>query len=244
MTDLDGTLSEMVERPEDATLSSDVREALASLHRRLPLVAVISGRAARDVLRIVGLHQLTYVGNHGMERIEGGEHQVAEGFRPYLPEVRAAVRELRESITTPGVWLEDKLLSLSLHYRHAPDRSKAHHRIRRALSSLPNRDRFRIIEGKRVVNLLPALGASKGRAVSDLVSEYELSAALFIGDDITDVDAFRSIQALRRGRRFRGVNVAVLGEEANPKVEREADFALRDVAEVSRFLTRLADELS
>ena len=244
MTDLDGTLSEMVERPEDASLPSDVREALASLHRRLPLVAVISGRAARDVLRIVGLHQLTYVGNHGMERIEGGEHQVAEVFRPYLPEVRAAVRELRESLTTPGVWLEDKLLSLSLHYRHAPDQGEAHHRIRRALSSLPNRDRFRIIEGKRVVNLLPALGASKGRAVSDLVSEYELSAALFIGDDITDVDAFRSIQALRRDRRFRGINVAVLGEEANPKVEREADFTLGSVEEVSHFLTRLADELS
>jgi len=234
----------MVERPEDATLSSDIRGALASLCRRLPLVAVISGRAARDALAIVGLHQLTYVGNHGMEQIEGGEHQVAEGFRPYLPEVRVAVRELRESLTTPGVWLEDKLLSISLHYRHAPDRNEAHLQIRRALASLPNRHRFRIIEGKRVVNLLPALGASKGRAVSDLVSEYQLSAALFIGDDITDVDAFRSIQALRRGRSFRGVNVAVLGQEANPKVEREADFTLCDVAEVSRFLTRLADSLS
>lgn len=243
-TDLDGTLSELVQRPEEATLSPDVREALESLHHRLPLVAIISGRAARDALAMVGLPQLTYVGNHGMERIEGGQHQVAEGFRPYLPEVRTAVQELRSTITTPGVWLEDKELSLSIHYRHARKRNEAYRQICQALSDLSNRGQFRAIEGKELVDLVPALGASKGTAVCNLVAQYRLSGALFMGDDITDVDAFRSIRVLRRDQSFRGINVAVLGREARPEVARESDFTLCDVAEATRFLTRLADTLA
>lgn len=239
MADVDGTLSEMAVRPEEARVPSRIRESLRKLSQRLPVVAVVSGRSARDAFRMVGLEELVYFGNHGMECIDGGERRIVEAFRPYLPELRTAIGLLAASPNIPGVWLEDKEVSVSLHYRHAQDRAEAHQRVLQAIDALPNRDRFRIIEGKMVVNLLPAAGSSKGTAIAALVRERRLSGALFMGDDVTDLDAFRAIRELRRDGSFLGINVAVLGAEPDPGVHREADYALQDVNEVSRFLAWL-----
>ena len=244
MADLDGTLSEMVVRPEDAHVSPDVREALEQLSQELPVVAVITGRSAKDALQMVGVEELTYIGNHGMERIERGEHSVVEAFAPYLPELRKATAILGNSLNTPGLWLEDKDVSISLHYRHCDDQARAHTEILQAIYALPNRDKFLIIEGKLVVNFLPTVGSSKGSAVVDLVKEHNLSGGLFMGDDITDLDAFHAVQKLRRDGGFHGMNVAVMGGEEKHEVLKEADFTLDNVEEVSHFLTWLAQQVT
>ena len=242
MADLDGTLSEMVVRPEDAVTSPAIQQALRQLSRDLPVVAVITGRSAKDGLQMVGVEELTYIGNHGIERLEKGERRTVEAFAPYQTELREAIKMLDAALDVPGLWLEDKGVSISLHYRHCESPAQAHREILRAIDALPNSDKFLIIGGKMVVNLLPAIGSTKGSAVTEMVEEHNLSGGLFMGDDITDLDAFHAIQRLRRDSSFRGVNVAVLGGEVKQEVIEEADFVLDNVGEVSRFLTWLAQQ--
>jgi trehalose 6-phosphate phosphatase len=242
MADLDGTLSEMVVRPEDAVTSPAIQEALRQLSQDLPVVAVITGRSAEDGLRMVGVEELIYIGNHGLERLEKGEHRTVEAFAPYQAELREAIKVLGATLDVPGLWLEDKGVSMSLHYRHCENPAQAHREILRAIDALPNSDKFLTIGGKMVVNLLPAIGSTKGSAVNEMVEEHGLSGGLFMGDDLTDLDAFRAIQKLRRDSGFRGMNVAVLGGEEKQEVIKEADFILDNVGEVSRLLTWLAQQ--
>lgn len=243
MADLDGTLSEMVVRPNEARVSPVVRRALRLLSARLPVVAVITGRSARDGLHIVQVEELTYVGNHGLERIENGVYSVVEAFKPFAPELRRAADALAASLKTQGMWLEDKGVSISIHYRHCQDQARAHRDIIAAIDSLPNRDRFIVIEGKMVVNFVPAVGTDKGTAVKDVVKEHQLDGGMFMGDDVTDLDGFRAIRELRQQGGFAGLNVAVLGNDPNPQVEGLGDYTLGDVGEVAAFLDWLATRL-
>jgi trehalose 6-phosphate phosphatase len=243
MADLDGTLSEMVVRPDEARVSPEVRRALRLLSAKLPAVAVITGRSARDGLSMVQVEELTYIGNHGMERIEKGHYSVVDVFKPFLPELRRATDTLNASLKTPGMWLEDKRVSISIHYRHCQDQEQAHRDIVAAIDSLPNRDKFIVIEGKMVVNFVPAVGSDKGTAVKEVVKEHRLGGGVFMGDDVTDLDGFRAIRELRQSGGFAGLNVAVLGSDANSQVRELGDYTLAGVGEVSTFLDWLATEL-
>jgi trehalose-phosphatase len=100
-----------------------------------------------------------------------------------------------------------------------------------------------VIEGKMVVNFVPAVGSDKGTAVKEVVKEHRLGGGVFMGDDVTDLDGFRAIRELRQSGGFAGLNVAVLGSDANSQVRELGDYTLAGVGEVSTFLDWLATEL-
>jgi trehalose 6-phosphate phosphatase len=239
MADLDGTLAEMVMRPDECRMSPRIQQALKRLSQVLPVVAVVTGRSARDALLMAGVREITYIGNHGMERIEKGERHIAEAFSIYAPELREATGILRHLLKAPGIWLEDKDISISLHYRLSEDKERAHQEILKSIAALPNRDKFRVIEGKMVVNLVPLVGSSKGSAIKNLVKRYDLTGAMFLGDDFTDLDGFNAIRELSRDECVNGVNVAVLGVDPNPHVQDEADYVADSVDDVEQFLVWL-----
>ena len=255
ITDVDGTISEIASCPEEARVSPICRQQLAILTKRLELVAAISGRPALDAKEMIGVGGMVYVGNHGLEQWHDGVLQFFEGVKEYTSKVTAALDELMGSLTVEGISFENKGVALSVHYRRSLDRESARKCILEKIAASSIARDFRIQEGKMVVELRPPVEANKGTAVEALVKSYNLRGGIYVGDDISDVDAFSAMhqeasgQALRQaqGERnryrpasFKGLAVGVISEETPQQLEKEADFTLKGVADVERFLTWLA----
>jgi len=217
--DVDGVLAPIVARPEDARVPKETRAELRRLNGRYGLVACISGRAGEVARQIVGVPELTYAGNHGLE-LDAAAGAWTDRLRAFLAKVE---------------WdeLEDKELTASLHYRNVADESAA----RAELEAVAERARaagFVARFGRKVLELLPPLAGNKGTAVRQLLAEHGLSRALYAGDDTTDLDAFRALEALDLA-----VRVAVSSPEGPPELREAADVVVRDPTDLRTLLARL-----
>jgi trehalose 6-phosphate phosphatase len=244
MTDVDGTVSPTAPTPAQAAVSPASRRYLARLTRRLALVAAVSGRAVADVRRLVGIEGMVYVGNHGLERWAGGRAELAEGTEDYPAIIKEVTDELSREPQGAGILVENKGVTASIHYRQSPDPDAAGKRIMAALSSSAKAGRLRIIPGRRAVNLLPPLAIDKGTAVLDLITWYNLSGGIYIGDESTDINAFKAIHEASRRPDFLGFALVVLSPETPPAVAEAADFTLNGTDEVARFLEWLWRQVS
>jgi trehalose 6-phosphate phosphatase len=184
--DLDGTLAPLAARPDEALVPDDVQHLLAVLAVRTA-VAIITGRAVRDARRMLWFTPRYVIGSHGAEGLpneDAATASYAEMCRRWSLEIaRSGVRE-----RIPGTLLEDKLYSLALHYRltRQPDESRrALLDVIATLSPPP-----RVVEGKRVLNLVPPQARHKGEALRVLIAHAGVDRALYIGDDVTDEDVF------------------------------------------------------
>ena len=236
--DYDGTLTPIVDHPAAAVLAEEVRDLLRALADIVP-VAVVSGRAAAAVHRLVELENVVYSGSHGFEILgpRGLKRDHLAGLA-FQPAIEQAERELRARLVgIDGVLIERKPYSVAVHYRHvaAPARSA----VSRAIDAvLAVQSSLRPIVGKQVSELRPRLDWDKGRAIFWLLETLELDAAdtqpVYLGDDETDEDAFRALRA-----RDVGVGI-VVAERERPTA---AHYRLADPAEVQRFLAVLTDYL-
>jgi trehalose 6-phosphate phosphatase len=180
--DFDGTLAPIVERPADAAMRDSTR-ALLRVASMLYPCAVVSGRSRADLgPRLAGVPLLAFVGNHGAE---AGFGPVDLGPRPQVAGWAAALGAALRDV--PGVELEDKGLSIALHYRRAPDVAEAEARARAAAGALEG---ARVFGGHAVVNVAPEEAPDKGAAVGALLRRIGWRQALYVGDDVTDEDAF------------------------------------------------------
>jgi trehalose 6-phosphate phosphatase len=217
--DVDGVLAPIVPRPEDAQVPEETRAELRRLNTRYALVACISGRAGEAARRIVGVPELTYVGNHGLE-LEQDADQWAGRLRAFLDRVE---------------WedLEDKHLTAALHYRNTADEARAKDELERIAESARSAG-FVARFGRKVLEVLPPLEGDKGTAVRRLLAERSLDRALYAGDDTTDLDAFRELELLELG-----VRVAVDSGEAPADLRKLADLVVETPAEFLALLRRL-----
>jgi trehalose 6-phosphate phosphatase len=182
--DFDGTLAPIVDKPDQASLSEEIRLRLIALSARTP-VAVITGRAVADIKMRLGFEPTYTVGNHGLEGVPGW----AQRTEDYRTICRSWLWQLEAVSREPGLAVEDKTYSLSVHYRLVPDPDETAAHLRAKLAEL--RPTPRIVEGKYVFNLLPMDGADKGRAIKQLIDVCAAHGAVYVGDDVTDEDVFR-----------------------------------------------------
>lgn len=236
ITDVDGTISEIATSPREARVSPVCRESLLVLTEQLELVAAVSGRPALDAREMIGIDGMVYIGNHGLERWEDGVVEFIEGVGEYPAKVMAVLDELRARLAMDGIAFEDKGVALAIHYRCSPDRASARRAILEKIGVSAIAGEFQTVEGMMVVELRPHLGVNKGTAVKALVDQYRLRGGIYLGDDISDVDAF----AVMHQKGFSGLALGVTGEETPHQVAREADFTLNGVGDVERFLIWLA----
>lgn len=236
ITDIDGTISDIAATPEAAVVSPICREKLADLTQRLEVVAAISGRPAAAARDMVGVDGMVYVGNHGLERWRDGAVEYVAGAEKHRAKVKEALERIRAMLPLECIILEDKGVSLSIHYRLCPDVQEVRQLVLSKVATVDVLTDFRVCEGKMVVELRPAIDVGKGVAVRSLVERYKLRSGLYLGDDVTDTDAF---EAMHEGG-FRGAAIAVLGEESPDGLRRSADFTLNGVSDVERFLAWLA----
>jgi trehalose 6-phosphate phosphatase len=216
---VDGVLAPVVPKPEDARVPDETREELRRLNGRYALVACISGRAGADAQRIVGIPELVYVGNHGLE-LDGEAAGWGERLQRFLAEV-----------DWPAT--ENKQLTASLHYRGAPDEAAA----RTALEDVKaraEREGFVARFGRKVLEVLPPLDVHKGTAVRQLLAEQSLRRALYAGDDTTDLDGFKALDGLDMS-----VRIAVASAEGPADLREAADLTVAGPQELLAVLRRL-----
>lgn len=240
LTDFDGTLAPIVERPEDAVLSEGIKAVLRALAKNQRYtVGVISGRALTDLVDRVGVGGIIYAGNHGLE-IRGRGLSFIE---PVAERMKAIFRVLHHALSIAlhgieGVFVEDKGLTLSVHYRMARDREAERVReiVDRVTGPLHEGGRVRLTTGKKVVEVRPPVAWDKGKAIEWLLTRRVAGRStagtwpIFLGDDVTDEDGFAVVN------KRRGLSVFV----GHAMAESRAPYYLSSPAEVGDFISRLS----
>jgi trehalose 6-phosphate phosphatase len=241
LTDIDGTLAPIVPTPDMAEVSQSLKDVLRRLNEEYLLVAGISGRGTEDALALVGLADIVYFGNHGFEILREGEVEVIPDAVPYREKIEELERRAREELEPAGAFIEDKGITASIHFRNAPP--EVGERCVRFVRSEGERLGLRITVGRGVVEARPPIRADKGTAVRALVDEYGPKRAMFIGDDTTDLDAFRELASLREeGKLEEILRVGVSSEEGPPEIVTQADLVVEGVEGVEELLEALLDE--
>ena len=232
--DYDGTLTPIVARPEDALLPGHVRERLAALsaHPRY-IVGIVSGRSLDDLMRLADVPGLIHAGNHGMEiRGTGLEftHPGAVAARDSLDRARMMLADALADV--PGIIVEHKGLTLTVHYRATPElrAREVDPIVTKATASFVESGGLRLTRGKMVVEVRPAIAWDKGKAIEKIREECgDLPFPVYFGDDRTDEDGFRAVQDMG------GLAVFVGGPREGTVALHQLDSP-REVAETLRLL--------
>jgi trehalose 6-phosphate phosphatase len=247
ITDIDGTISPIAPTPAEAMVDPSAQAALALLGERLAAVAVVSGRAPDAGAAMVGLPGITYVGNHGLERIDRGipwTHPLALAARPAiaaaLAEIESAARAVADA---PWLLIENKGVTGTVHYRLAPDPVAAVALLEPLALAAAARHGLRLTVGRMIFEVRPALDVNKGTAIRELAQDLGLRGIVFFGDDLTDVDAFRALRELREAGEAATLRVGVLGPDTSPAVLTESDLTVSGVSACAATLLALAARL-
>ena len=222
--DVDGTLIDIADTPDAVRVDTALLDLIARLHRASGgAVALISGRALSDLEHRLGTLHLPLAGQHGLERRDASGrlwiHAAPPAAKHAIKEALAPVLALH-----PGLLLEDKGLTLALHYRLAPHLASYAHRLMARLAIAANAG-LEVQRGKRVAEVKPA-GIDKGTAVAEYLAEppFRGRRAVFIGDDLNDEHGFAEVNKLD------GISIKV------GKGSSCARFRLPDVVAVRRWL--------
>ncbi len=247
LLDIDGTLAPIVRHAADAHVPEATRALLIEIAKRYRLVGCVSGRRAATARQIVAIGTIAYVGNHGGELLRPG------ATRPELdPELAAwsgRVRDFATRILTGEhqrlrVRAEDKDAIAAFHWRGAPDEAAAETAVR-GIAARAEQEGFAVHWGRKVLEVRPPVALDKGLGVTALLdggasTHPELRAALYVGDDTTDLDAFRGLRSLVQAGKLRcAVCIAVRSEEAPRELMEEADLTIDGPDGVRRLLEAL-----
>lgn len=235
--DYDGCLTHIVKDPDKAILSEEMRETLQQL-AEVCSVAVVSGRDRANVAKLVQLDNLYFAGSHGFD-ISGPDNMHTEpgGAKAALPALDAADKTLKQKLYhIEGAMVERKRYAIAVHYRNVPDTYVEE--VKQVTADvLRQHPELKEGLGKKIIELKPNLDWHKGKAVLWLMEELELNKPdiipLYIGDDITDEDAFAELQ---------GKGIGILVGEHDEKTA--AEYRLESVEEVQEFLQKLTQHLT
>ncbi|MBA2512147.1 MAG: trehalose-phosphatase [Rubrobacter sp.] len=238
LTDIDGTLAPIVPTPDMSEVSAELRELLRKLNDKYLLVAGISGRKTEDAFDLIGIEELVYFGNHGFEILRDGEVEVVPEALPYFERVQELEHRAKEELAPMGAFVEEKGITASIHYRNVPP--EVGERSVEFVKAEGERLGLRVTVGRGVVEARPPVRADKGTAVRTLVEEYRPRRAMFLGDDTTDLDAFRELQALHEeGLLEEILRIGVESDEGPPEIVAEADLVVDGVGGVTNLLRAL-----
>ena len=226
--DFDGTLAPIVTQPDQVRLPPNVLQQLMELSGHAQ-IAILTGRSVADIAPRLGFQADYLIGNHGLEGVPGGQARsdaYAALCRGWKDALTAALRDPQYD---PGIVLEDKRYSLSVHYRLARDQADAERRLKTLLANL--QPPARIVAGKCVFSVMPSDGVDKGSALEELMRISGATGVIYVGDDVTDEDVFR----LKRKD--------LLSVRVEHAPGSEAEFFLQDWHDIAQMLDELIQRL-
>ncbi len=242
--DIDGVLAPIVPHAGDACVPDHTQSLLAALRDQYLLVGVVSGRGLADVDRMVPVPGLARGGNHGLEvALPGDAAQVVPEAMPHAAAMRQFVTAHPAATLMPhGVWLEDKGASVSLHFREAPDVAAADAYLQGQVAPAARAAGLRARHGRMILEVLPDVDVDKGTVVRQIVRTSGARVALYVGDDRTDMDAWRALRELVAGGELDAAWCVVADQpEVGGEVRDAADAAVPGTTGVLELLRALAN---
>lgn len=236
--DFDGVLSPIIEDPTESALPDRTAAALRRLSARLGLLAVISGRPVAFLDNRIRIPGVPLLGSYGIERSDNGIRRLDPEAAQWTARVGEASRALRELLKdSPGLRVEEKTVSVAVHWRQAPDHAAAAEEVRLVTARLADETGLRLEPGKLVEELRPPVDVDKGSALSALLEATpNLTALAYAGDDLGDAPA------LRKARALGGYALVVdHGQETDPRLRALADETYPGTEAFADWLGRLAD---
>ena len=242
LLDIDGTLAPIVEHAVDAQVPEATRQLIKSIANRYGLVACVSGRRASEARAMVSVGTISYVGSHGAELLRAGwtEPMLDPEVEDWARRVHEFAREVESAeLRRNRVRIEDKGPILAFHWRGSQDQDAARAAVD-AVAARAEDAGFRTHWGRKVLEVRPPVAFDKGSGISALLDGAEIDAALFVGDDRTDLDAFAALRRLAEGGRLKHVlRVGVRSEEGPSELTEEADLIVEGTDGVRELLELL-----
>ncbi len=237
LTDIDGTISEIAATPEEAVVTLSMKKELSKLKEKFQMVGVISGRSVQNAKAMVGVDGILYIGNHGMEYVNNGEIFVDPEAVKYLANIKKIAEKLKNSELSKikGLMFEDKGICISIHYRKCELQEDARKRIMDVINDSIDTSELKLTEGRKLVELKPPISRDKGFIVEKIIEKYDLNRVIYLGDDVTDFDAFKKLKELEKTGKIRTASILVLSSEIPDYVKSSSLYYVRSVDEVQRF---------
>ena len=243
--DIDGTLAPIADQPADAVVPERTRQLLIALARRYGSVACVSGRRASEARAMVSIGTISYLGSHGAELLRAGWTESV--LDPGLEDWARRIHDFGRQADSPElrrlrVRLEDKGAIIAFHWRGAPDEESA----RAAIDSIAARAEavgLRTHWGRKVLEVRPPVRIDKGAGIAAFLEGAEIDVVMYVGDDVTDLDAFRRLtQMVQDGRLAHAIRVGVRSEEGPEEIVSEADLVVDGTDGVLELLAVLVAE--
>jgi trehalose 6-phosphate phosphatase len=230
LLDIDGTLSPIVEHAADAHVPEGTRKLLIKVAAKYGVVACVSGRRASEARAMVSIGSITYLGSHGAEMLRAGWTESV-----MQPEVEEWVRRIHDfgrdadtaDLRRRRVRIEDKGAIVAFHWRGAPDEDAALHTH----------------WGRKVLEVRPPVRIDKGAGIAAFLEDADVDAAVYVGDDVTDLDAFRALTEMQQsGRLRRAVKAGVSSDDGPSEITSEADIVVDGTSGVQELLATLISD--
>ncbi len=247
LLDIDGTLAPIVDNAADAHVPETTRQLLIAVAHRYRLMACVSGRRASEARAMVSIGAISYIGSHGAELLRAGwtEAVLDKGLEEWVRRIQEFGREADTAdVRKRRVRLEDKGAIVAFHWRGAPDEEQA----RAVIDAIAQRAQAAGLVthwGRKVLEVRPPVKIDKGAGIISFLSQAGagIESALYVGDDTTDLDAFRALrELLDEGKLERAVRVGVASGDGPSEVTGEADLVVDGTEGVRRLLSVLASD--
>jgi trehalose 6-phosphate phosphatase len=229
LLDIDGTLAPIVELASDAHVPERTRKLLIEIAKRYGVVACVSGRRASEARAMVSVGTISYLGSHGAELLRAGWTEAV--LDPTVESWMRRIQEFGREVDTTDlrrdrVRIEDKGTIVAFHWRGARDEDAAR-AVVDGIAARAEAAGFRTHWGRKVLEVRPPVRIDKGSGISAFLNGADVDAVMYVGDDRTDLDAFRMLDQMRQERRVSStVKVAVASDESPSEVTGEADLVV------------------
>ena len=233
ISDFDGTLALFADTPGGAAIVPEIAALIDRLAEKVAAFALVSGRGVVDLRKRFNRPWAVYYGNHGIEFWSEGGARNALLAQPWVEPMRALLSDIGP-LGIPGAFVEDKGITLAVHYRLTADPAKARETLLKRLQPLCDKYGFELTEGHSIFEIKPPIQVNKGTAAETIVGDHDLKSVLFLGDDITDTHAMQRLRALSSDpeRKLRALSVGVVHAASPPSLLESCDITADGVKDV------------
>ena len=242
ITDIDGTISEIVPTPSQAVVSQEIKNTMEKIADKFKFTGVMTGRSINNALEMVGSKKLIYIGNHGLEQYKNGNISVDPEVKEYIPLIKKLANDIKKQLGKyECILFQDKELSFTVHYRLCENGDKIRKKVLKVIKGIKESKSLKIAEGRKVIEIRPPVGHDKGTILQKFISDNKIKKIIYLGDDITDADAFIKLKELKNKGEVESFTIMVISKETPDYVKESADFYVKSVDEVHNFFKWLSE---